>query len=193
MLALTVPVERTPVHRREVRFQGYHRSDGLWDIDAEIADAKHYPLCTKDGRPVEPGDDVHRMRIRMTLDDQFVVRALEAVTVQAPFGECQAAVPPMQRMVGVQVGPGWRRRIDEHLGGVRGCTHLRELLFNMATAAFQTIPHYREAVLRQAPRADGPPPYIGGCLGWDFDGPVVRRVAPEFYRWRQRSGSGGAA
>jgi hypothetical protein len=39
------------------------------------------------------------------------------------------------------MGPGWRQAIDRTIGGVQGCTHLRELLFNMATAAFQTIPH----------------------------------------------------
>ena len=39
------------------------------------------------------------------------------------------------------MGPGWRKVIHaQHVGGIaEGCTHLREMLFNMATAAYQTI------------------------------------------------------
>ena len=56
----------------------------------------------------------------------------------------------MQQMIGVTMGPGWRQAIERALGGVRGCTHLRELLFNMATAAYQTIPAYRHRLRRHA-------------------------------------------
>ncbi|WP_414708625.1 DUF2889 domain-containing protein [Ramlibacter sp.] len=38
----------------------------------------------------------------------------------------------MQAMVGVRMGPGWRQALEKALGGAKGCTHLRELLFNMA-------------------------------------------------------------
>jgi hypothetical protein len=178
-------VERIPVHSRGVRYRGYHRVDGLWDIEAEIVDEKAYAITTRDGAHLAPGDPVHRMLVRLTLDDACVVQAIEAATLSAPYGECRQAVPPMQRMVGVQVGKGWRRAIEERLGGVQGCTHLRELLFTMATAALQTIPHYREVVLQAAPPKPGlPPAQLGQCLAWDADGPVVRRVAGEFSGWK---------
>ena len=34
----------------------------------------------------------------------------------------------MRRMIGATMGPGWRKAIETHLGGVQGCAHLRELL-----------------------------------------------------------------
>jgi hypothetical protein len=80
----------------------------------------------------------------------------------------------------------WRKAIESAMGGVAGCTHLRELLFNVATAAFQTIPielsRQREA--RGEPRdPDAPVPYfLGKCLSWDREGPVVQRVLPMYYR-----------
>jgi hypothetical protein len=29
---------------------------------------------------------------------------------------------------------------------------------------------------------------MGKCMSWDFDGPVMKRVLPAFYRWRPPSG-----
>ena len=85
------------------------------------------------------------------------------------------------------MGAGWRQAIDRAIGGVQGCTHLRELLFNLAPAAFQTIPHAKEVRRREAglSRFDGdqPPFYMGKCMTWDFNGPVVARVAPQFVGW----------
>ena len=31
-----------------------------------------------------------------------------------------------------------------------------------------------------------PPPHIGQCLAWDFDGPVVKRHRPQFAGWRSK-------
>src|SRR5690606_22654145 len=50
---------------------------------------------------------------------------------------------PMRKLIGLTMGPGWRKAIEGAIGGTGGCTHLRELVFNAATAAFQMIPHYR--------------------------------------------------
>jgi hypothetical protein len=52
------------------------------------------------------------------------------------------------------------------------------------------IPHHR-ALQRghkdDSVTADGKPPfYMGQCMTWAFDGPVVQRFAPHFYRAPQR-------
>ncbi|NDF80067.1 MAG: DUF2889 domain-containing protein, partial [Betaproteobacteria bacterium] len=81
---------------------------------------------------------------------------------------------------------GWRKTIEAHLGGVAGCTHLREMLFNMATAAYQTIPSARQFKAQQLGLPEqvptSPPPHVGKCMSWAFDGPVVARYYPMFYR-----------
>jgi hypothetical protein len=187
MKTLPPPAARKPVHTRTVTFEGYSREDGLWDVEAEMRDTKAYAMETLDGAALVPGQPIHHMKIRMTLDDGYVIRDLQAVTIDAPFGECQAGVPPLQQMVGVRIGKGWREVIESRLGGVRGCTHLRELLFSMATPAFQTIPHFTEHVRGPVPVQEGNPPmFMGRCIAWDFDGAVVKRVAPEFAGYRRR-------
>ena len=42
-------------------------------------------------------------------------------------------------LVGLQIKAGFLREVNHRVGGTVGCTHLRELLQQMATTAFQTI------------------------------------------------------
>lgn len=182
----TVP--RTPAHMRNVQYRGYHREDGLWDIEAELRDTKTYAFSRHDRGLVEPGEPLHGMAIRLTVDDHMKIVDVAVRMPATPFDECQQAKPPMSRLIGCTLGRGWRRAIEHALGGTQGCAHLRELVFNMATVAYQTIPHYRNHLrrLRGEPRPvlKRPPHHLGGCLAWDFDGPVVKRHYPEFAGWR---------
>ena len=186
--AFATAAPRTHVHTRSVEYRGYRRDDGLWDIEAELTDTKTYTHKTPDRGVLEAGEPVHGMAIRVTVDDTMKISDIKVRMSSAPFPECQQAKPPMERMIGCTLGRGWRKAIENALGGTQGCAHLRELLFNMATAAYQTIPHYRNHLRRLAglpePVLKRPPPHVGQCLAWDFDGPVVKRVRPEFAGWR---------
>ena len=186
--AFSAPVPRTHVHTRNVEFRGYRREDGLWDIEAELTDTKTYTHKTPDRGILQSGEPLHGMAIRLTVDDAMKINAIEVRMPAAPFPECQQAKPPMSRLIGCTLGRGWRKAIEQALGGTQGCAHLRELLFNMATAAYQTIPHYRHHLRRLAglpePVPKRPPPHLGQCLAWDFDGPVVKRRWPQFAGWR---------
>jgi hypothetical protein len=179
---------RKHLHTRQVRFDGFHREDGLWDIEATLTDTKAYVWRSADKGALPPGTPIHDMVIRVTLDDTLTIKAIATGMPSTPHGECGQAADPMQKMVGHTIGPGWRITIEKNLGGVKGCTHLRELLFNMATAAYQTIPGYRAQLRREAglpERSNAEPPfYLGKCLGWDLDGPAVLRHHPQFVGWQ---------
>ena len=153
-----------------------------------MTDTKTYPLDRSERGDMPPGTPIHGMAIRATVDDQMTIREIATSSDHTPFAECQQGVDPMQQMIGVTMGPGWRQAIEKALGGIRGCTHLRELLFNMATAAYQTVPVYRERMRRQsgAPEVEnaGPPYHVGKCIAWDFDGAVVQRHYPKFAGWK---------
>jgi hypothetical protein len=187
-MPLPAPQARTQLHTRAVVYRGYLRDDGLWDIEGEMTDTKSYALERTERGPMPPGTPVHGMAIRTTIDDKLTIREICSVMDHTPFGECGAGVDPMQQMVGVTMGPGWRHAIEKALGGIRGCTHLRELLYNMATAAYQTVPAYREQLRRAsgAPASDSdtPPFHLGKCQAWSFDGEVVKRHYPQFAGWQ---------
>jgi hypothetical protein len=178
---------RKHLHTRSVTYRGYLREDGLWDIEAELSDVKTYAFERSEGRH-EAGQPIHGMAIRLTVDESMTIREIATAMDHTPFGECQQGHDPMQRMVGASLGPGWRQSIEKALGGKRGCTHLRELLFNMATAAYQTVFPWREqqrhAAGQTAERRTEPPYHLGRCIAWDFDGPLVARRYPQFAGWQ---------
>lgn len=191
MDTLPDPVARRPVHKREIVTDGYLRDDGLWDLEATLRDTKAYSTVTNGDRFRAAGEPVHHMRIRLTIDDSFTVVAAMAAMPSTPFAECPPAADPFDRLVGARIGPGWRKQIDDAMGGVRGCTHLRELLGVMATVAFQTVPGYRrhERRLRgeAQPESAEPAHQMGKCLSWDFDGPVIARIAPQFIGYSNKT------
>lgn len=186
-MSINSPNRRRLSHTRNIRFQGFEREDGLWDIEAELIDVKPYPFELPSDGLRNAGEPIHRLRLRLAVDEQLVVREVAGEMAAIPHPECADAPAPLQRLIGCTLGPGWRQAIERHMGGVQGCTHLREMLFNMATAAYQTVPAglaQRRLRLDEAePRSDGPPHHLGKCLSWDFDGPLVQRAYPMF--WRQ--------
>ena len=177
-MPLPDPAPRTPMHTRRVTYQGYRRDDGLWEIEGELHDSKPHDIQIH-GNTWVAREPIHHMRIRVTFDQAMVIHGIAVAMEAFPHAPCPEAMPAMQRMVGEVLGRGWRQTIQRHLGTVEGCTHLRELLFNLATAAFQTCSG------AFGPRDDGlPPTHLGQCKGWDFNGPVVEREYPMFFRWR---------
>lgn len=179
---------RIPVHERDVAYRSFLRQDGLWDIEGALRDAKAYDQVALERGLLPAGTPIHHMRVRLTIDDAFTVQAVEVDMPATPFGECQGARPPLQQLVGQRIGAGWRKIIQQAMGGERGCTHVRELLFGMGTAAFQTVGRYRAYQRKQAglpePVLLKPRPPLGECIGWAFDGGPMQRYRPEFFGWR---------
>ncbi len=179
-MPLSEPAPREKMHCRDIRIEGYRRDDGLWDIEAHMTDTKTYGFDNAFRGRIEAGEPLHDMHLRLTLDESLVVRGLEAATDAGPYQACPAVAPNYARMVGVTLGPGWSRAIKERLGGVEGCTHLREMLGAMATVAFQTLYPVLAKKAADKPRP-GKPPLINTCHAYRADGPVVKAQWPGFY------------
>lgn len=190
-MPLSAPAPRERFHTRSITCEGFARRDGLWDIEAHMTDIKGYAFANEWRGDIEPGTPIHGMWLRLTVDDDFVVRDVEAVTDHSPYEMCPAITPNFKRLIGLKIGPGWNRKVKERVGGIQGCTHLVELLAPMATVAFQTIAigarNRRDELfgITRAPRpesADTPPPSIlGTCHAWAKTSPVVARFAPDFF------------
>jgi len=186
-MSLSPAAPRRKFHTRNIVCDGYKRDDGLWDIEARILDTKAYAYDEPMRGRREAGDAVHDMRVRLTVDDDLLVHAIEVAMPATPYGTCQGAMPAFQALVGKRIGLGWRRAVNEAVGGTRGCTHVRELLFPMATVAFQTISGWSEDETGDSAELErnrnARPYFIDGCKAWASDGEVVARFHP---RWAKR-------
>ncbi len=138
-MPLSEPVARELRHTRDIRVQGFHRSDGLFDIEAHLVDRRAQAFPTLD-RGVIPADGLlHEMWVRMTVDRDMRITDCAAVTDNAPFAICPGGAASFARLAGLTVKPGFLKAANERVGGTAGCTHIRELLQQMATVAFQTV------------------------------------------------------
>ena len=189
-MPLPPPAPRIHAHTRRIEYRGYHREDGHWDIEGHLRDTRAYDQTTRLGRTRPAGEPIHDMHVRITIDDAMTIVDIVAVMDSTPFEECPQAEPPVRNLIGAKLGKGWRRALDEAIGGTRGCTHLRELLFGAATAAFQTLGAYRDHLRQQRGEPEAPMTepafFMGQCMSWDFNGPVIARVAPQFIGWQPR-------
>jgi hypothetical protein len=186
-MSLSPPASRESIHHRQIDCRGYRRSDGLWDIEGHLRDTKSYAFANRFRGEIAPGEPIHDMWLRLTLDDELTVIEAQAATEAGPFAICPAITPAFARLEGLTIGPGWRRAVQARLGGVRGCTHLVELLGPLATTAYQTIHAWRA---RYAPpvESDRPPSHLDSCHALARDGEVVRAHYPRWYTTGPTSG-----
>lgn len=129
---------RRLVHTREIVCHGYLRDDGLVDVESSMRD-----ISTGGSdlffKPLGPGEDLHRMRIVLTVDAELMVRAIQVCTEAAPTPWCAEGNTAYDSLVGLRIGPGFTANVRALVGGVKGCTHLTELLGPVATTAMQTL------------------------------------------------------
>jgi len=194
-MSLSPPVGRQHLHTRRVTCQGFYRDDGLFDIEGRITDEKTYEHANHWRGTLPPGEFVHDMSIRLTLDHRFTIVDVEAVTDSSPYRICGDVTPNFKKLIGLRVGPGFTRAVRQRLGGVHGCTHLVELLGPVATTAFQTAGSRKVNELQLAhrikigkppkPRDPGQPPrkphMLDNCYSWASDSEVTKRWVPQFY------------
>lgn len=199
-MPLSQPRAREPLHKRAIEINGYRRDDGLYDIEAHLTDTKSFGQTNYDRGYIAAGEPIHDMWIRVTVDPaDMAIAAVEAVSDKTPYQMCPTAAPNFARLVGLKIKAGFLRDANATVGGTAGCTHLRELLQQIATTAFQTI---NPAKVRQEMKAEGtteikgsdqadaritekmggPPKILNTCLAYADTGPLVQRRWPHLYK-----------
>ena len=177
-MPLSPPAARQHIHTRTVQLNGYRRDDGLWDVEGHLVDIKSYNFPNKDrGGAIPAGEPVHEMWVRLSIDAHYHIHQVEVVTDHAPFFLCGDITPDFQKLVGLNLGPGFLKELRSRFGGVHGCTHIVELLAPIATTAFQTLAPLVKSELRGHKR----PRILDTCHALDSSGPIVQREWPEWY------------
>ena len=183
-MPLTSPSPRKSLHDREISCTGFHRRDGLWDIEGRLTDRKNYSFENENRGQVNAGEPIHDMWIRVTLDDNLLIINVEAVTDASPYSICPDITKNFDRLKGITIGPGWRRLVQSRVGGVHGCTHLVELLGPIATTAYQTI-FSKKAENLKSPKLNqidkekkvntSQPKLLNTCHAFSETSPVVKK------------------
>src|SRR5947207_5025821 len=171
-------VERELTHTRRVRFEGYKRADGLWDIEAHLSDTKNHDFHLKTGVR-RAGQPIHDMWLRVTIDKSLTILDAVAFSETVPYpGGCESAAPLYRKLIGLNLVREFRKKVREIFGGVKGCTHITEMLGGLPTAAIQTF-----AGEMPEERDDGSKPFqLDQCHALETTSETVRRWYPKWYR-----------
>jgi hypothetical protein len=178
---------RREVHMRRIEMRAFARDDGLWDVEAHLRDEKPFSYVDPGRGRQEAGDAVHDIRVRLTLDDDRVIRDVGVEMGSMPFGTCHEIKDTLRPLIGERVGRGWRQ-ILKKIPRNTTCAHVHELLVPMATVVHQGMALGRnpegKVAIEPDPRLADKPFFVDDCHSWRADGPVVARFYPQFSRRR---------
>ena len=180
-MPLTTDVPRRELHLRTIDMRGYEREDGLYDIEGRVCDRKTSPFRPPAAnRVVQPGEAVHDLWVRLTVDADLLVHDVATSSDATPYPTCREGGAQLRQMIGVRIAGGWTTEVKRRLGGAASCTHLMELLIPLGTAAFQTLAPIRLARPERVDNA-GRPVKIDSCLAYASTGALVARRWPAFH------------
>jgi len=180
-------VGRRLLHMRRIEMHAYARDDGLWDVEARLLDEN--PFCYLDpGRGAQrAGDPVHDIGVRLTLDDDRIIRDVAVEMGSMPFGTCREVRDTLRPLIGERVGRGWRQVLKK-IPRNTTCAHVHEVLVPMATVVHQGMSLGRvpdgKVAIEPDPSLETQPFFVDDCHSWRADGPVVAHFYPQFSRRR---------
>jgi hypothetical protein len=177
-MPLPTPSTRTRLHTRRVSYEGFRRDDGLFDLEGHLTDVKDHDYALLTGlRPA--GVPVHDMWARVTLGGDYIIRSIEVRTDGMPYeGACDRIEAAYGNLAGASLLHGFRKTLYDAMGGVRGCSHVTELLAHAPTAAIQMFAGLR----REIEPGGGKPFQLDRCHALETTTDTVRRYYPQWYR-----------
>ncbi len=125
------------VHTRQIVCRGYRRKDGLWQIEASVADEKGQRVPFNSRPDVLSGELIHHFSLCVVIDDDYQIRDVAAKTLAAPWAVCTDIAAEYRKLIGLRIGPGFTRAVRDVLGGTLGCTHLTDLLGQVGNTYMQ--------------------------------------------------------
>lgn len=192
-MPLSQATEREQIHNRTIAITAYERTDGLVDIEGHILDIKPFSHHLLDSHRAA-GEPVHDLWLRLTVDKTMVVQSAEAKLDVGAHSICHLVAPNFADLAGLKIGPGWNRMVRQRVGHGRGCTHLVEMLAQMATTAMQAMWTERSPAGGAREAAEDQPRSLGEgmintCYTYKQDSEFVKEYFPDDYRPGSAPGS----
>jgi len=182
-MPLPPPSARREAHRRVIDMQAYAREDGLYDVEAHLVDTKPFPFVRiGTSHPWPAGQALHDLWVRLTVDNNHVVTAIDVASDVTPYGICKEAESTLRVLVGERIAGGWSAKVKERLRGAASCTHLMEMLIPLATTALQGIRGLKSVDERVDVSPEAIERKIDSCYAYGREREVVRMVWPQHVR-----------
>ena len=177
--------QREPVHTRQITCRAFRLKNGFLEIEATLSDEKGQEVAFRSRPPVPAGEFMHRMSLSLTIDDDYVIQDVKVSTLQAPWPMCGGTDAAYRRLIGLRIGVGFSQQVRELLGGIRGCTHVTDLVAQAANTYMQAS--WPDRIARQMAVDQDPRRWpdkstltlVNQCHAWRRDGETLAQEYPE--------------
>lgn len=185
--SMTDTITREELHQRKLDLRFYKRSDGLFEVVAQLTDTKShaFKLLLRD-EPLPPGTPIHHMVMTMVVDEYLEVKDIQAQMKATPFDVCLGAQHTLSGVIGLKIGPGWTKKIKSLLGGSASCTHLMELLGPMATTAFQGVAPQRMKAVDRPENEHLRVGKVNSCYAYAEHREVIAKLWPKLFKPKEK-------
>ncbi len=174
---MTEPSERKLLHTRQVSCRGYQLDGERWEIEGRMVDLKNFPVANADrGGRIAVGEPLHDISLSLVIDSALRILHVRATIDAAPFNQCAAITGAFRALEGLTLTQGFSRQAKALLGGVKGCTHLLELLGPIATTAYQTLWQSEEGYDVHSQEVDR---LLDSCHTWSRDAGAAAKLLAE--------------
>ncbi len=169
------------IHTRNISMTTFPHNDGRVIVAGELTDTRYVKIFDITGRVLEPGT-IHHIRLYcLVAPDPLRIVEAEADMPTIPMAECRATLDRVPLLVGLEIKPGFTRKVAGIMGSIRGCTHLCTLTKAMA----QEMVHgwltekRREPMLLPDSIEDIKESgfLVDSCRMWKQDGPKIQALA----------------
>lgn len=171
-------------HQRAITITTYKAGPGKAVVEGRLVDRRFRDnfLITGEKRPV---GEFHDMTIRLLVDAaHLTIEDVEVEMVKVPRQECSGLYDSLSAIKGLRISKGFTAKVKSLLGGVRSCTHLRELTEAMGPAVLQGVfsilaqnESYQRALMGNPQmRRHFADSIVNSCHVWRENGPEHNKV-----------------
>lgn len=172
---------KAPVHTRQISLSAVAHGPGRIIVHGELRDERRLPIIDILGRAKPPGTVHHMSATLLIAPEPLRIIQAEADMMIIPMDQCPETLDRMEKIVGLEVRPGFSQQIRSLVGGSDGCAHLCTLVKAMGTEivhgwlAWQRHQHKDQPQVAPAPLSAADY-LIDSCRMWKKDGPRHRQI-----------------
>lgn len=114
-------------------------------------------------------DDIHEIRSRLVLNVfSFSISEAEIKALRVPHDICLTGLQNIKHLKGVNIGPGFTKRVNQLTGGKQGCSIAGDMVLNSIKAVIQAgsrkRPEWMDEELYDARWTEWMKKYQGICI-----------------------------
>ncbi|HOD36169.1 MAG TPA: DUF2889 domain-containing protein [Syntrophales bacterium] len=160
-------------HTRTVEINTYEYDEQRLAVDGYLKDHRFQEYHLETGERRQPGL-MHHMTVYLLVNKKTLdIEDLHVKMPVVPDDHCREIINSMNLIKGLRITRGFTSKIKALIGGSKGCTHIVELLTQMATSTIQG----QIAYIQQGPlmsKLDIIRMVENSCWPWRSDGPIIK-------------------